>query len=103
MSYMCHALTSSTVSLSEAEALLPPRSTTASLASTTLLPSICRRLYRLFAHAHHHHREEWQQWEQRRGTTARFLHLLRTFQLLPPQHLTPLIALTSVDAAAYSQ
>ena len=97
MSYMLHALASCTQQLNEVEGWGTHKATAASsapaAAASTLFPSLARRLYRLFAHAHFHHPAQWQEWEERRGTTQRFLQLIAAFQLLPPQHLTPSISL----------
>ena len=93
MAYMCHTLTSFAVLLSDAE-LFPSRSAVSDK-SAAVFPSVCRRLYRLFAHAAHHHTAQFVEWEAQYRTCSRFLALLDTFQLMDAQQRTPDIALDS--------
>ena len=91
MDYCCHTLTAFSALLNDSEAF-PSRATVAAKGAS-VFPSVCRRLYRLFAHAYHHHREAWQAWEQRTRATQRFLALVQRFQLMDDQQLTPAIPL----------
>ena len=89
MAYMSHTLTSFAVLLSDCE-LFPTRSAVSDKAAA-VFPSVCRRLYRLFAHAAHHHTAQFEQWERHYHACARFIALLDCFQLMEQQQRTPAI------------
>ena len=89
---MCHTLTSFAVLLSDAD-LFPSRSVVSEKAAA-VFPSVCRRLYRIFAHAAHHHTLHFEQWESEYHTCSRFIALLDSFQLMDRQQRTPNITVT---------
>ena len=98
MAYMCHTLTSFAVLLSDAE-LFPSRSSVSDKAAA-VFPSVCRRLYRIFAHAAHHHTAQFEAWEAQYRTCSRFVALLDCFQLMDAQQRTPTITVNSNSAAS---
>mmetsp|Transcript_46954 Transcript_46954/g.92434 ORF Transcript_46954/g.92434 Transcript_46954/m.92434 type:complete len:203 (+) Transcript_46954:63-671(+) len=54
---------------------------------------VCRRLYRIFAHAHHHHTDTFAKFEGDSALCARFLKLIQVFNLLAPAMCNPPINL----------
>ena len=88
---MCHTLSSFAVLLSDAE-LFPSRAAVSDKAAA-VFPSVCRRLYRIFAHAAHHHTAQFDEWEATHHTCGRFIALLDQFQLMDAQQRTPSITI----------
>ena len=94
MGYMAHSLSAFTATLNDA-ALFPSRVGSITPAAAAHFPPLCRRAYRLFAHAFFHHRALFDGWEEGRRGCMRFLSLVQHFELMDQSQLTPRIPITA--------
>ncbi|KAI0827044.1 Mob1/phocein [Trametes gibbosa] len=83
--YILHTLDSATALLNSPRAF-PSRLSVPST-SHRHFTSLCRRLGRIFAHAYFHHREVFEQAEAESSLYARFLALVKYFDLVPLEFL----------------
>ncbi|KAI0336836.1 Mob1/phocein [Cubamyces sp. BRFM 1775] len=83
--YILHTLDSATALLNSPRAF-PSRLSVPST-SHRHFSSLCRRLGRIFAHAYFHHREIFEQAEAESSLYARFLALVKYFDLVPLEFL----------------
>ncbi|KAH9852492.1 Mob1/phocein, partial [Lenzites betulinus] len=83
--YILHTLDSATALLNSPRAF-PSRISVPST-SHRHFTSLCRRLGRIFAHAYFHHREVFEQAEAESSLYARFLALVKYFDLVPLEFL----------------
>ncbi|KAI0674420.1 hypothetical protein C8Q78DRAFT_592843 [Trametes maxima] len=83
--YILHTLDSATALLNSPRAF--PSRLSVPAASHRHFTSLCRRLGRIFAHAYFHHREVFEQAEAESSLYARFLALVKYFDLVPLEFL----------------
>ena len=95
--YFVHTLHGSTAALLDTDRF-PSRSSVNAKDAGAVFPSTCRRLYRLFAHAHFHHSAQWEEWERKSHTTARFLQFVQLHRLIDAAQLTPPITSQHIRA-----
>ncbi|KAI9063520.1 Mob1/phocein [Trametes sanguinea] len=83
--YILHTLDSATALLNSPRAF--PSRLSVPGTSHRHFTSLCRRLGRIFAHAYFHHREVFEQAEAESSLYARFLALVKRFELVPLEFL----------------
>ncbi|CDO75005.1 hypothetical protein BN946_scf184965.g7 [Trametes cinnabarina] len=83
--YILHTLDSATALLNSPRAF--PSRLSVPATSHRHFTSLCRRLGRIFAHAYFHHREVFEQAEAESSLYARFLALVKYFDLVPLEFL----------------
>ncbi|KAI8969426.1 Mob1/phocein [Trametes punicea] len=83
--YILHTLDSATALLNSPRAF--PSRLSIPATSHRHFTSLCRRLGRIFAHAYFHHREVFEQAEAESSLYARFLALVKYFDLVPLEFL----------------
>ena len=66
---------------------LHPSRTTVKDAAVQKLGNICRRIYRLFAHAYYQHRSIYDEFEKRTNLCTRFTMFVRRYDMMPDSNI----------------
>jgi len=91
MDYALHTITACSISLNSQHHF--PNRLTIPASSVDQLGNMCRRLYRIFAHAYCHHRETFDREERATFLTRRFVSFVLHFKLMNQSQLMPPIEL----------